>query len=353
MVDYIYNLINYLKPTPTYEFILEISLNDASANQIEDKLKTLKGLVDRSRLKIKQPQPNVDVIYQPICEVLVAELNQNETEQKPCWLLAIIKKEHLNTGESTSKNTFLRKKIVSRGKKNDQCGHIVAKSLGGKMVDFNLFPQDAPINMGFKHNELRSFIYWKGVDTLIHLFLSVIPEKYCPKVKYEALLNYNDDEFPDRPSDIKLLVKFYCKGIETSNEVDRAKMNEVEMSLISSILNNIEKMKKDENYSLSKDNYKKAIEFFGDLKNFCYDAFALDFLKKLMESYDKMAASENAKMAASENAKMTASENAKMDVTNIALYSIYSVSLVATLLFCTFFKTDIKGIDNFVKKKKN
>lgn len=337
MVDYIYNLINYLKPTPTYGFILEISLNDASANQIEDKLKTLKGLVDRSRLKIKQPQPNVDVIFQPICEVLVAELNENKTEQKPCWLLAIIKKEHLNTGESTSKNTFLRKKIVSRGnKKKDQCGHIVAKSLGGKMIDFNLFPQDAPLNMGFKHNELRSFIYWKGVDTLIHLFLSVIPENYCPEVKYEALLNYNDDEFPDRPSDIKLLLKFYCKGIETSKEVDRAKMNEVKMSLISSILNNIEKMKKDENYSLSKDNYKKAMEFFGDLKNFCYDAFALDFLQKLMESYDKMAAS----------------ENAKMDLTNIALYSISSVSLVATLLFRAFFKTDIKGISNFVNKTK-
>jgi hypothetical protein len=212
----------------------------------------------------------------------------------------------------------------------------VAKSLGGKMVDFNLFLQDAPLNMGFKHNELRSFIYWKGVDTLIHLFLSVIPEKYCPEVKYEALLNYNDDEFPDRPSDIKLLLKFYCKGIETSKEVNREKMNKVEMSLISSILNNIEKMKKDENYSLSKDNYKKAIEFFGDLKNFCYDAFALDFLQKLTENYDKMAAS----------------ENAKMDVTNIALYSISSVSLVATLLFRAFFKADIKGIGNFVNKTK-
>lgn len=330
MVDYIYSLINLLKPTPTYGFILEISLNDASANQIEDKLKTLKGLVDRSRLKIKQPQPNVDVIYQPICEVLVAEL-ANETEQKPCWLLAIIKKEHLNTGESTSQNTFLRKKIVSRGKKKDQCGHIVAKSLGGKMVDFNLFPQDAPLNMGYKHNELRSYIYWKGVDTLIHLFLSVIPEKYCPEVKYEALLNYNDDEFPDRPSDIKLLLKFYCKGIETSKEVNRAKMDEVEMILISSIFNDIEKIKKDENYSLSEDNFKKAIESIGDLKNFCYDAFALDFLQKLMENYDKMVASE------------------KMDVTKIA---IYSIGLVATVLFRAFFKADIKGIGDFVTKTK-
>ena len=104
----------------------------------------------------------------PIRDAKVQPLALDKTEQKTCWLLAEIGPFHIDTGESTSKNRDLGKKIRDRGKPGDDCGHIIARSLGGKMVDFNLFPQNRDINRGWKGTSRN----WRtGVERTIEIWL--------------------------------------------------------------------------------------------------------------------------------------------------------------------------------------
>ncbi|CAF5026069.1 unnamed protein product, partial [Rotaria sp. Silwood1] len=82
----------------------------------------------------------------------------------------------------------------------DDCGHIIAASLGGKMVDFKLFPQTRFIN--------RGQYGWASVEFEVRLF-------------------YDDMEYKDRPSGGKILITFKGdrmkkSGIHNSNQNEQS-----------------------------------------------------------------------------------------------------------------------------------
>lgn len=74
---------------------------------------------------------------------------------------ALIEFHHLDRGESTSANQGLAKEIREKGRKDDQAGHIIARSLGGKMERDNLFPISRQSNMNMYHKsekDIATFI---------------------------------------------------------------------------------------------------------------------------------------------------------------------------------------------------
>ncbi|CAF1368306.1 unnamed protein product [Rotaria sp. Silwood1] len=138
--------------------------------------------------------------YAPILKVITGPLSINETEEKIHWLNAEIHRRHLGKGQTTQQNKDLATKIRSRGKPGDDCGHIIAASLGGKMVDFNLFPQTRFIN--------RGQYGWASVEFEVRLF-------------------YDDMEYKDRPSGGKILITFKGdrmkkSGIHNSNQNEQS-----------------------------------------------------------------------------------------------------------------------------------
>jgi len=52
-------------------------------------------------------------------------------QNRPEFVIAIIRKSHLDSGEKTSKNGKLCKEIAARGDGNDDVGHII----GNQLVD--------------------------------------------------------------------------------------------------------------------------------------------------------------------------------------------------------------------------
>ncbi|CAF0869156.1 unnamed protein product [Brachionus calyciflorus] len=80
--------------------------------------------------------------WNPIVEVIRNPIN-NRVE----WLRARIYRRHLNGGSTT--NTATRAYARLMGDYQDQAGHIVANILGGTGREtYNIFPQNANINMG-------------------------------------------------------------------------------------------------------------------------------------------------------------------------------------------------------------
>ncbi|CAF3565600.1 unnamed protein product [Rotaria socialis] len=142
---------------------------------------------------------------------------------KPLWLYAEIWEHHVGRGEVTNVSDSLSNLIKGRGiydnrnsrnSGNDDCGHIVAASLGGKMVDINLFPQNQCLNRGWKDN----YSIWRLIEACIKLWVTGIPEKYRPRVKFQMLLYYNNPKYPDRPDQFKYMVQFLMDDDSSSDE---------------------------------------------------------------------------------------------------------------------------------------
>lgn len=191
--------------------------------------------------------------YSPIIDVKVAPLSSGKQGQKTCWLLAEIYSQHRGKGEPTSKKPALRDEIRSRGKPDDDCGHIIARSLGGKMVDFNLFPQNKDINRGWK--DLKH--HWRiGIERLIEMWL-IDPSLINPRVEFEIRFYYNDQQYPNRPDHGKYLIKFKCDGSKESKQVNNGKKHisiELYRELKGDLMNTIDK----QSDSASSPNYERV-----------------------------------------------------------------------------------------------
>lgn len=138
-------------------------------------------------------------------------------KMKPLWLRALIKKEHLGRGENTSKCSELSEVIRNRGDyKNDDCGHIIASSLGGKMLDANLFPQDKSLNRGLK----GTYWVWRLIEWCMKKWVQKIPEKYHPRVDFVMLLEYKDPNYVDRPNAFKYSIQFLMDDDDSSSDDD-------------------------------------------------------------------------------------------------------------------------------------
>ncbi|CAF4371797.1 unnamed protein product [Rotaria socialis] len=135
--------------------------------------------------------PIIEVIAQQVHDECKTKEEKREVRDrykklKPLWLKAKIFKEHIGKGETTSIATTLRRIIQGRGKEGDDCGHIIGASVGGKMVDINLFPQNMILNRGLRMDE--SLRYYQ--DKVPNSDLSNFPGYGCyfGKIGYNALV---------------------------------------------------------------------------------------------------------------------------------------------------------------------
>ena len=140
------------------------------------------------------------------------------TERIPHWVRAEIYPRHLGTGEATDTKKKLKQKIRSRGDLSDpdpdDCGHMIAYQLGGKMVDLNLFPQDKKINEGHivrmsGRLKVRTCYFWRvAIEAAIAEFLAKTDRSKNPRVDYQVRLRYGDPVFPNRPVSFEFAVRF-------------------------------------------------------------------------------------------------------------------------------------------------
>lgn len=209
--------------------------------------------LDIKRIPWKRPSRGSYIATDPIQDAKVQNVTNREENNysvkqvsrnryqgyKPLWLMAEIWKCHIGRGEGTNVSPSLGKIIQGRGiqhygNSDDDCGHIVGASLGGKMVDFNLFPQNQSLNRGWKGN----YGIWRAIEACIKLWVTGIPEKFKPRVKFQMLLSYNDSNYPDRPDQFKYMVQFLLNKDSSSEEDD----DDNERIFLSSTLFNIAKI---------------------------------------------------------------------------------------------------------------
>ncbi|CAF1306617.1 unnamed protein product [Adineta ricciae] len=151
---------------------------------------------------------------------------------KPVWLKATIYKQHIGTGEETGKCENLRDVIRARGKRTeknepmDQCGHIVANTLGGRMLDINTFPQNPALNCGHEGTHLL----WRAFEVLMKQWLQKIPEKYNPRVKFIVKLFYDDPNYPDRPNKFFYSIQFLVDDDEDSETDENGQKKSISIS---------------------------------------------------------------------------------------------------------------------------
>lgn len=98
----------------------------------------------------------------------------------------------------------------------DQCGHIVANTLGGRMLDINTFPQDSALNCG----HLGTHLLWRAFEFLMKLWVKVIPEKYNPRVEFTMNLFYGDRTYPDRPNKFFYWIEFRVDDDDSETDED-------------------------------------------------------------------------------------------------------------------------------------
>ncbi|CAF0916714.1 unnamed protein product [Adineta steineri] len=193
--------------------------------------------------------------YLPICNVKVEQLSSGGQGQKTHWLLAEIYEEHLGKGEATSKNSSLAEKIRSRGKSDDDCGHIIACSLGGKMVDFNLFPQNKNINRGFKgwKNHWR-----RGIEHLIYIWLK---KRFChePHVQFQVRFFYTDSHYPNRPDHGKFLIHFKGGDSEANMKVNNLDKNQCSAEVYTRLKGVLQNVIENELEPVAEPNYERVI----------------------------------------------------------------------------------------------
>lgn len=172
-------------------------------------------------------QPVDYLRYPPIVDAKVSHLSSRGTGMKPEWISAKIRQNHLDTGEPTSTNPRLRDEIRNRGVREDprdDCGHLIARCLGGKMVEFNLFPQELAVNRGRRVNiegtEYPLSKWWKNIEAVIYVFLKCTHPRYRPRVYFQIRLQYGDSEFPDRPVGMYYIVKFKTDDDSSDDELN-------------------------------------------------------------------------------------------------------------------------------------
>jgi hypothetical protein len=132
------------------------------------------------------------------------------------------------TGESTDTNYECQKiaeiirEIRGLGSPDDDCGHIIAKQYGGKVVDYNLFPQDMKVNRGWG---IATRIWKWGVELFVRIWL-IYQAEHDPMVRVRVRLFYPnpgpDTQKPDRPISLHVHLQFYKRprkdASESSNE---------------------------------------------------------------------------------------------------------------------------------------
>lgn len=118
------------------------------------------------------------------------------------WLYAEIKKEHLDKGSSASKamGEWVRSEV---GVKDDQAGHIVASRLGGPgNVTWNIFPQNANLNMGVHRADVEDMIYQEvQMEGIVKIWFHFV---------------YHDSQHPGRPDPLQ----FYFRGSYFGDQSD-------------------------------------------------------------------------------------------------------------------------------------
>ncbi|CAF1406377.1 unnamed protein product [Adineta steineri] len=195
-----------------------------------------------------------------------------QPKEKPVYVVAEIEPKHLNTGEETSDQKGLRDAIRARGQRNadgtpcDDCGHIIARSLGGKMVHFNLFPQCLAINRGWAG--LSSLWKW-GVEFLIQSWLT-LQIVYDPMVRFHVVLDYpeNYSDYPDRPTKMYYVIEFWKKDDDSSSDESNEEENSMPeranvASMAGIVENNMESLSDEQ-----KTYCKEEIRCFRNLLNY-------------------------------------------------------------------------------------
>jgi hypothetical protein len=184
------------KDAPIYKYLE--GYNDNLEHKLENASLT-KNLSNRI-----EKVPSSDAKQFPITEFSTGFQN------RPEFVIAIIRKSHLDSGEKTSKNEKLCKEIAARGDGSDDVGHIIGNQLGGPMRNYNLYPQNPSINRG----------HWKSVeDTIVKWLRS---GKYSDtNIEYQARLVY-ENERAMRPEGMHFLVKFKVGNrIATLDELNK------------------------------------------------------------------------------------------------------------------------------------
>ena len=126
---------------------------------------------------------------------MIYTLWDDDNKTKPIYVVALIEKRHLKFGQSTRQNRKLAAVIRSRGiigengKHLDQCGHIIAKSLGGLMKFGNLIPQGKTTNLEA----------YRCAERIIHSHVDN-QNKKNPRALVQVGLVYGDEKYPYRPT---------------------------------------------------------------------------------------------------------------------------------------------------------
>lgn len=147
----------------------------------------------------------------------------------PQYVVALVEHRHLGKGEATSANPALAMEIRDLGHKYqgkiikyqdrsiDQCGHIIARSLGGKMERRNLFPIGRNTNLSQYINaerHIREFILEN--------------EQKKGRALIQVKLEYEDGRFPCRPTSFKYsYVLFRDDKDGKQKEADPGSLNNV------------------------------------------------------------------------------------------------------------------------------
>lgn len=210
--------------------------------------------------KLFKPENTEISTNEPIVDSLVERITDRDGTggRIPHYLNALIERKDLFTGMATSQNARLAERIRSRGRENeDDCGHIVANVLGGKMVDFNLFPQDRDINRGWN----GFYLYWREIERFMFLWL-IVPGLKNPKVDFKFLLNYNDNRLPHRPSSCNMLIIFQADEPDDSKNED---FNELKWPKLQSELHNLFKSINFEKLDINKTNWNYYTEHVQNL----------------------------------------------------------------------------------------
>ncbi|CAF2902181.1 unnamed protein product [Rotaria sp. Silwood2] len=197
---------------------------------------------------------NLKACHSPILDAKVGRLSDNVSEQKTYWLFATIYPRNLGTGESTSINSQLSQKIRSRGKRDDDCSHIIAASLDGKMVDFNLFPQSKFINRGWKDYGK----FWrKAIECTIWIWLknSVVIN---PRVEFQIRFFYDDQNYPHRPDHAKFLITFKHDGRNKTKDINYHDHENIQMELYAILKGDLMNIIENESDSVLEPNYEKV-----------------------------------------------------------------------------------------------
>lgn len=114
--------------------------------------------------------------------------------KRPEYVIAVVLPRHLRPGATrryTTVDKILVKEIQNRGIDGDQCGHIIAFSLGGNMEYQNLFP----------HNKTSNRNQYLRAERVIAKFVGST-ERRNPWALILVRLFYNNIDCPNRPTKI-------------------------------------------------------------------------------------------------------------------------------------------------------